>query len=67
MKVPVENLLGLEGEGFKIAMANLDVGRIGIAAQSLGIAEAALEAATNMRQSENNLVSLFLQIKESRF
>ena len=46
MKVPVDNLLGNEGEGFKIAMANLDVGRIGIAAQSLGIAEAALEAAT---------------------
>lgn len=47
MKVPVENKLGEEGEGFKIAMANLDVGRIGIAAQALGIAEAALEAATN--------------------
>jgi alkylation response protein AidB-like acyl-CoA dehydrogenase len=46
MRVPQENLLGKEGEGFKIAMANLDVGRIGIAAQSLGIAEAALEAAT---------------------
>ncbi|KAB2332481.1 acyl-CoA dehydrogenase [Bacillus mesophilum] len=46
MKVPVENLLGQEGEGFKIALANLDAGRIGIAAQSLGIAEAALEAAT---------------------
>ncbi|WP_100333015.1 acyl-CoA dehydrogenase [Bacillus alkalisoli] len=44
-KVPAENLLGQEGEGFKIAMANLDVGRIGIAAQSLGIAEAATEAA----------------------
>lgn len=46
MKVPAENLLGEEGDGFKIAMSNLDVGRIGIAAQSLGIAEAALEAAT---------------------
>ncbi|WP_102693119.1 acyl-CoA dehydrogenase [Rummeliibacillus pycnus] len=46
MKVPAHNLLGNEGEGFKIAMANLDVGRIGIAAQSLGIAEAALEEAT---------------------
>ncbi|MEK4384714.1 acyl-CoA dehydrogenase [Solibacillus sp. FSL W7-1464] len=46
MRVPAENLLGQEGDGFKIAMANLDVGRIGIAAQSLGIAEAALEAAT---------------------
>ncbi|MBA2872801.1 hypothetical protein HNQ85_003114 [Anoxybacillus calidus] len=45
-KVPAENLLGEEGQGFKIAMANLDVGRIGIAAQSLGIAEAALEHAT---------------------
>ena len=45
-RVPASNLLGQEGEGFKIAMANLDVGRIGIAAQSLGIAEAALEAAT---------------------
>lgn len=42
-EVPAENLLGAEGEGFKIAMANLDVGRIGIAAQALGIAEAALE------------------------
>lgn len=46
MRVPAENLLGAEGEGFKIAMANLDVGRIGIAAQALGIAEAALGAAT---------------------
>jgi acyl-CoA dehydrogenase len=46
MKVPAENLLGNEGEGFKIAMSNLDSGRIGIAAQALGIAEAALEAAT---------------------
>lgn len=41
--VPAVNLLGEEGHGFKIAMGNLDVGRIGIAAQSLGIAEAALE------------------------
>ncbi|AWE06274.1 acyl-CoA dehydrogenase [Lysinibacillus sp. 2017] len=47
MRVPVTNRLGDEGEGFKIALANLDVGRIGIAAQGLGIAEAALEAATN--------------------
>lgn len=46
MHVPAENLLGAEGEGFKIAMANLDVGRIGIATQALGIAEAALSAAT---------------------
>lgn len=45
MKVPVSNLLGKEGEGFKIALANLDIGRIGIAAQALGIAEAACEKA----------------------
>lgn len=45
MEVPEANRLGEEGEGFKIAMANLDVGRIGIAAQALGIAEAALDAA----------------------
>lgn len=45
MRIPRENLLGEEGDGFKIAMANLDAGRIGIAAQALGIAEAALEAA----------------------
>ncbi|WP_075618395.1 acyl-CoA dehydrogenase [Paenisporosarcina indica] len=44
MRVPVENLIGEEGDGFKIALANLDVGRIGIAAQALGIAEAAFEA-----------------------
>lgn len=46
MKVPADNLLGEEGNGFKIALSNLNTGRIGIAAQALGIAEAALEAAT---------------------
>ncbi|MFC4321868.1 acyl-CoA dehydrogenase [Litchfieldia salsa] len=45
MQVPTRNLLGKEGEGFKVALANLEVGRIGIAAQSLGIAEAALNYA----------------------
>jgi len=44
--VPAANLLGDEGEGFCIAMANLDSGRIGIAAQALGIAEAAVQYAT---------------------
>ncbi len=43
-KCPVEARLGQEGEGFKISMAVLDAGRIGIAAQALGIAEAAYEA-----------------------
>jgi len=45
--IPKENLLGKEGEGFKIAMATLDGGRIGIAAQALGIAEGALAEAIN--------------------
>jgi alkylation response protein AidB-like acyl-CoA dehydrogenase len=44
-RIPAENLLGKEGEGFKIAMTVLDAGRIGIATQALGIAEAAYEAA----------------------
>lgn len=43
--VPVHNVLGRVGEGFKIAMQVLDAGRIGIASQALGIAEAAYEAA----------------------
>ncbi|HWR45702.1 acyl-CoA dehydrogenase [Sporomusa sp.] len=43
VKVPKENRLGKEGEGFKIAMTTLDGGRIGIAAQALGIAQAALD------------------------
>ena len=44
-RCPIENRLGEEGEGFKIAMTVLDAGRIGIASQALGIAEAAYEAA----------------------
>lgn len=45
--VPKENLLGKEGKGFNIAMQTLDGGRIGIAAQALGIAEGAMEEAVN--------------------
>jgi len=43
VKVPKENMLGQRGDGFKIAMKTLDGGRIGIAAQALGIAEGALD------------------------
>jgi len=43
-RVPAENLLGAEGDGFIIAMTALDSGRIGIAAQSVGVAQAALDA-----------------------
>lgn len=44
-RVPASALLGAEGEGYKIALSNLEAGRIGIAAQSVGMARAALEAA----------------------
>jgi butyryl-CoA dehydrogenase len=44
-RVPAENLLGKEGDGFKIAMTTLDGGRIGVAAQALGLAQGALEHA----------------------
>jgi alkylation response protein AidB-like acyl-CoA dehydrogenase len=52
-RCPVQNRLGEEGEGFKIAMAVLDAGRIGIAAQAVGIAQAAYEASvTYARERE---------------
>ncbi|TKC89430.1 acyl-CoA dehydrogenase [Trinickia terrae] len=44
-RVPAANLIGAEGEGYKIALSGLEGGRIGIAAQSVGMARAALEAA----------------------
>ena len=44
-RVPADHLLGAEGEGYKIALSNLEAGRIGIAAQSVGMARAALDAA----------------------
>jgi alkylation response protein AidB-like acyl-CoA dehydrogenase len=46
-RCPIENRLGEEGDGFKIAMSVLDAGRIGIATQALGIAEAAYEASVS--------------------
>ena len=47
VRVSVDNLIGNEGEGFKIALATLDGGRIGIAAQALGIAQASLNASVS--------------------
>ncbi|MDW2778811.1 acyl-CoA dehydrogenase [Pseudomonas sp. YQ_6] len=54
VRVPVANRLGAEGEGYKIALANLEGGRIGIASQAVGMARAAFEVArdyANERQS----------------
>ncbi|MBZ0131500.1 MAG: acyl-CoA dehydrogenase family protein [Rhodocyclaceae bacterium] len=49
-RVPARNLLGAEGEGYRIALSNLEAGRIGIAAQSVGMARAAFEAALKYAQ-----------------
>jgi alkylation response protein AidB-like acyl-CoA dehydrogenase len=49
-RIPAENILGAEGEGFLIAMTGLDCGRIGIAAQSVGVAQAAFDAAVRYVQ-----------------
>jgi alkylation response protein AidB-like acyl-CoA dehydrogenase len=64
---PVENVLGKPGEGFKIAMTVLDAGRIGIASQALGIAEAAYEASLNYareRQAFGEPIGAFQMIQQ---
>lgn len=50
VKVPKENLLGKEGQGFKIMLNTLDYGRIGVAAQALGVAQSALDEAIKYTQ-----------------
>lgn len=65
-RIPKENLLGEESQGFRIAMATLDGGRIGIAAQALGIAQGALEQAVNYskeRQQFGQSISNFQGIQ----
>ncbi len=66
-QAPLENLLGARGEGFKIAMTVLDAGRIGIAAQALGIAEAAYEASVlyaRERQAFGGAIGQFQMIQQ---
>jgi len=61
-RIPAENLLGQEGQGFKVAMKTLDGGRIGIASQALGLAQGALDAAiayTKDREQFNKSVASF--------
>jgi len=61
-RVPAENILGNEGDGFMIAMSGLDGGRIGIAAQSIGVARAAFDAAVNyakQREQFGRMISKF--------
>lgn len=78
--IPEENLLGQPGYGFKIAMATLDGGRIGIAAQALGIAQAALDCAveyagkriafgkpiTKLQSIQNKIADMALQLESAR-
>ncbi|MDO8931185.1 MAG: acyl-CoA dehydrogenase family protein [Rhodocyclaceae bacterium] len=49
-RIPADHLIGAEGEGYRIALSNLEAGRIGIASQSVGMARAALEAAVKYAQ-----------------
>src|SRR4030095_14751952 len=60
-RVPLEQRLGDEGQGFKIAMATLDGGRIGIAAQAVGIAVAAYEAALAYARRRTSFASPIVQ------
>jgi alkylation response protein AidB-like acyl-CoA dehydrogenase len=79
-EVPRENLLGEEGMGLRVALATLDAGRIGIAAQSIGIARAAFEAARDharrreafggpiarLQAIQNKLADMAVQIEAAR-
>ncbi|HEY5125218.1 MAG TPA: acyl-CoA dehydrogenase [Ignavibacteria bacterium] len=66
-KVPKENILGEEGFGFKIAMETLNGGRIGIAAQALGIAQASLEAATKYSKERKAFNSPICNLQAIQF
>ena len=67
VKVPKENLLGKRGDGFKIAMKTLDGGRIGIAAQALGIAEGALDATVGYVKSRKQFGRSISQFQNTQF
>jgi butyryl-CoA dehydrogenase len=67
VKVPVADRLGGEGEGFKIAMATLDGGRIGIAAQAVGIAQEAFEAAVTYARARKAFGKAIADFQAIRF
>ncbi|MCD4718489.1 MAG: acyl-CoA dehydrogenase [Desulfobacula sp.] len=66
-RIPEENRLGNEGDGFKIAMSGLDSGRIGIAAQSLGVAQAAFDAAVKYAKNRKQFGSAISKHQAIRF
>ena len=67
VRVPAENLLGKEGQGFKIAMDTLNGGRIGIAAQALGIAEGAFERALEYSRTRKQFGSAISEFQAIQF
>ena len=65
-RIPKDHILGNMGDGFKVAMTTLDKGRIGIAGQALGIAQAAFECATSyvqQRQAFGGPIAQFQMIQ----
>ena len=66
-RIPKENLLGAQGKGFNIAMHTLDGGRIGIAAQALGLAEGALETTINYVKERKQFGKAIGQFQNTQF
>jgi len=66
-RIPKENLLGKEGDGFKIAMKALDSGRIGIAAQSIGVAHAALDESIQYAKKRTQFGRSISKFQNTRF
>ncbi len=66
-KVPKENLLGREGKGFSIAMRTLDGGRIGVAAQALGIAQGAYNEAVNYVKERKQFGKTLSKFQNTQF
>ncbi|MDR0519623.1 MAG: acyl-CoA dehydrogenase family protein [Clostridiales Family XIII bacterium] len=67
VRVPVENRLGKEGEGFKIAMKALDAGRIGVAAQCVGIAQGALNEALKYAKEREQFGKRITSFQNTQF
>jgi butyryl-CoA dehydrogenase len=66
-RIPADNLLGAEGEGFKVAMKTLDGGRIGIASQALGIAQGALDVAVGYAKERKQFDSPICRFQGIQF
>ena len=65
--VPKENMLGKEGKGFKVAMGTLDGGRVGVAAQAMGIAEGAIEETVKYTKERMQFKKRISQFQNTQF